>query len=504
MTATAPATAELARARGLAQRSQLPWVDLDAETIDPRAVARLPFELMARNLAVPIGFSGETVRVAIADPAACDLVAREIPASLEFVVAPRDSLMHLLDSLRQTQRTRTLVALPAGEVGPELEMALLTGAAEAGTTDLHYVPTELGLSVRARIDGLLREIGLIPGADAAGAVARLKVKSQLDITEHRRAQEGRMRIATSSGREFDIRLTVIPTIAGEGAALRLLEHTARPPSLTEVGLSADLQLQLERLVNRRRGALLVTGPTGSGKSTTIYAALNDIADPSLDIVTVEDPVEYRFDGVYQVEVNPAIGVTFESTLRTFLRTDPDVIAVGEMRDLDTAAMTLKAALAGTFVLSTLHTYDAPGAITRLLDIGVEPYVTAATLTAVLAQRLVRRLCIYCRVRRPATTLERAELGLDDGEHHLFSATGCPHCDRGYRGQLAVHQLMTMTDELRQLALERAGHAQLRDVALSQGMRSLLDDGVAKALAGLTTLDELKRVVSVEDAATMAT
>lgn len=215
-----------------------------------------------------------------------------------------------------------------------------------------------------------------------------------------------MRIATSSGREFDIRVTVIPTIAGEGAALRLLEHTARPPSLTEVGLSADLQLQLERLVNRRRGALLVTGPTGSGKSTTIYAALNDIADPSLDIVTVEDPVEYRFDGVYQVEVNPAIGVTFESTLRTFLRTDPDVIAVGEMRDLDTAAMTLKAALAGTFVLSTLHTYDAPGAITRLLDIGVEPYVTAATLTAVLAQRLVRRLCIYCRVRRPATTLER--------------------------------------------------------------------------------------------------
>ncbi len=504
MTAVAPATAELARARGLAQRSQLPWVDLDAELLDPLAVARFPFDLMTRYLAVPIGFVDGAIRVAVADPAMCELVASEVEPHLVFEVAPRASLMHLLDSLRQARRTGSLIAVTSDDLGPEPEMALLVRAADAGATDLHFVPMERGLAARARVDGLLREIGVIQDAGSAAAVSRLKIQARLDISEHRRPQEGRMRIASSSGREFDLRLTVIPTIAGEGVAIRLLEHTARPPSLTEVGLSEEMQLQLERIINQRRGALLVTGPTGSGKSTTIYAALNDLATPELDIVTVEDPVEYRFDGVYQVEVNQAIGVSFDSTLRTFLRTDPDVIAVGEMRDLDTASTTLKAALSGTFVLSTLHTYDAPAAVTRLLDIGVEPYVTAATVTAVLAQRLVRRLCIFCRVRRPVTGAERAELGLDDGDHHLFSATGCPLCDRGYRGQVGVHQLMIMDDDLRQLTLDRASHAQLRELAIAHGMRTLFEDGASKALAGLTTLDELKRVVSGEDTATVPT
>jgi type IV pilus assembly protein PilB len=503
MTAVMPAAAELARARGLAQRSRLAWVDLDAEPIDPKAVTLLPVDLMTRFLAVPFAFADGVLRVAIADPAAADLVTRESAVPIDFVVAPRASIMNLLDSLRQTKRTSSLVALPpATDLGAEPEMMFLVHAADAGATDLHYVPMESGLSVRARIDGVLREIGAIPDVLAVAAISRLKVQSRLDISESRRSQEGRLQITSSTGREFDVRLTIIPTVAGEGAALRLLEHTAHPPSLTEVGLSPDLQLQLERIINQRRGALLVTGPTGSGKSTTIYAALNDLATPELDIVTVEDPVEYRFDGVYQVEINPIVGRTFESALRMILRSDPDVIAVGEMRDLATASTTLKAALSGTFVLSTLHTYDAPAAITRLLDVGVEPYVTAATVTAVLAQRLVRRLCIYCRERRPVTALERAELSLDDGEHFLFSAVGCPLCDRGYRGRLGVHQLMVMDDELRQLALEHAPHAQLREVARANGMQTLLDDGVTKALAGLTTLDELKRIVSGEDGAAL--
>jgi len=499
MTAVAPGAAELARARGLAQRSRLPWVDLDAEAIDPKAVERLPFELMARYLAVPFGFSGNAVRVAIADPAAAGLVAREVASPLDFVVAPRASIMNLVDSLRQARRSSSLVAVsPADDLGSEPEMTLLVRAADAGATDLHFVPVEAGISVRARVDGLLREVAAIPEALSSACVSRLKVQARLDIGDHRRAQEGRMRVASSSGREFDVRVTIIPTVAGEGASLRLLEHTAKPPTLTEVGLSLTLQLQLERIVNQRHGALLVTGPTGSGKSTTIYAALNDIATPELDIVTVEDPVEYRFDGVYQIEINPVVGITFESALRAILRTDPDVVAVGEMRDLPTASTTLKAALSGTFVLSTLHTYDAPAAVTRLLDIGVEPYVAAATVSAVLAQRLVRRLCIYCRRRRPVTEIERTELGLDDGEHFLFSAVGCPLCDRGYRGQVGVHQLMVMDDELRRLALERPSHAQLREIAMAHGMRSLMDDGATKALGGLTTLDELKRVISGEE------
>jgi len=502
VTAVAPASTELARARGLAARRRLPWVDLDGGGIDPRATAEIPLALMTRFLAVPYAFGENGLKVALADPAVGPLLATEMLVPLEFVVAPRASVTNLLDSLRQARRRPgSLIGIPlVPELGPEPELALLARAADAGATDLHFIPTEWGLSVRARVDGALREIGKIEGSDAAtAAVSRLKVRGRLDIGEHRRAQEGRMRLVTGADREFDIRLTLIPTVAGEGAAARFLEHNAKPPSLSEVGMSVDHQLQLERIVNRRRGALLVTGPTGSGKSTTIHAALMDIAIPELDIVTVEDPVEYRFDGIYQIEINPAIGITFESALRTVLRTDPDVVAVGEMRDLVTASTTLKAALSGTFVLSTLHTFDAPAAVTRLLDIGVEPYVIAATVSAVVAQRLVRRLCIYCRERRPVTALERVELGLDDADHHLFDAQGCPLCNRGYRGLVGIHQLMVVDDDIRRLALERAPHAQLLDAARARGMKTLLEDGAAKALAGLTTLDELRHAIAEDGA-----
>jgi len=502
VTALASPTVELARARGLAARSGIAWVDLDDERVDARAVAKVPLELMARFVAFPYAIEDGTLKVALADPATGPLLAREVPVPLEFVVASRASIAALLDSLRHTRRRHgSLIAVASmAELGAEPEMALIKRAADVGATDLHFIPTEAGLSIRARIDGVLREIASVDDtASATAAISRLKVRARLDIAENRRAQEGRMRIVTDVGREFDVRLTIIPTIAGEGAAVRLLEHDARPPSLSEVGLSVEHQLELERVVNRRRGALLVTGPTGSGKSTTIHAALMDIAVPELDIVTVEDPVEYRFDGVYQIEVNPAIGITFESALRTILRTDPDIVAVGEMRDLDTASTTLKAALSGTFVLSTLHTFDAPAAITRLLDIGVEPYVIAATVNAVVAQRLVRRLCIYCRKRHPVTHVERVELGLGDGEHHLFSAEGCEQCDRGYRGLLGVQQLMVLDDDLRRLALERAPHAQILDAARARGMRTLLEDGAAKALAGLTTLDELRHAIAADTA-----
>jgi len=488
---SAAAGVELARARGLAERCGLPWIDLEAETIDPQAVGLLPLELLSSALAVPYRLDESTLRIAIADPASRQELAAHVAIPVDFAVASRAAVINVLGSLRQTNRSNgTLIAVEEPRDAETPEHVFLSRAVEAGATDLHFVPCEAGLAVRARIDGALREIGEIPAEGGVAAVTRIKVQSRLDISEHRRSQEGRMTVTSASGREFDIRVTTVPAVAGEGAALRILERTGRSPTLTEIGLSDELQLALERVVNDRRGALLVTGPTSSGKSTTIHAALADIVRPELNVVAVEDPVEYRLDGIYQIEVNPHVDLTFESALRSILRTDPDVVAVGEMRDLPTAATTLKAALSGSFVLSTLHTSDAPAAITRLLDMGVEPYVTAATLTAVIAQRLVRRLCVHCRERYAPTPAERAELGLDEGEL-LFKAHGCPECDRGYRGQIGIHQLMLVDDEIRELTLARAPYEAIASTAAAAGTRTLWEDGLAKALAGLTSVDELR-------------
>jgi type IV pilus assembly protein PilB len=495
--ATARAS-ELARARGLAERSDLPWIDLDAELVDPTAAKALPLALMAEALAVPYALEDRVLKVALADPRTREMVEQAAECQVEFVIASRAAVGNLIGSLRQARKhAGTLLAVdrlsdqPDGPDG--VESAFLRRAADAGATDLHFVPCQDGLMVRARIDGVLRQIGHVDAAIAPAAMQRLKVLSRLDVSENRRSQEGRMSLPMSSDRIFDVRITTLPTVTGEGAALRLLERTSQPPTLTEIGLSDELQLSLEHVLNKRRGALLVTGPTGSGKSTTIYAALADIASPEVNVVTVEDPVEYRIDGVYQLEVNPHVDLTFESALRSILRSDPDVVAVGEMRDLPTATTTLKAALTGSFVLSTLHTRDAPSAVTRLLDMGVEPYVTAATVSAVIAQRLVRRLCVHCREQYHAAPAEAGELGEDDAV--LFRAGGCAECDRGYRGQIGLHQLMLVDEDLTRIILERGSYEDIAKAATAAGMRTLWDDGLEKALAGLTSIDELRRALA---------
>ena len=499
MTATTRRSAELARARGLADRSNLPWIDLDAELVDPSAAHALPFDLMAEALAVPYAFDGPTLRVALADPRTREAVEEATDCPLEFVIASRAAVGHLLGSLRQARRhSAKLVPFDRISDAPEgsdgIESVILGRAAEAGATDVHFVPCEDGLMVRARIDGVLRQIGHVEPGQAQAAMQRLKVLARLDVSESRRSQEGRIALTMPSDRTFDVRLTTLPTVMGEGAALRILERTRQPPTLTEIGLSDELQLSLEHVLNKRRGALLVTGPTGAGKSTTIYAALADITSPDVNVVTVEDPVEYRLDGVYQLEVNPHVDLTFESALRSILRSDPDVVAVGEMRDLATATTTLKAALTGSFVLSTLHTRDAPSAVTRLLDMGVEPYVTAATLSAVIAQRLVRRLCVHCREQYHASAAEAAELELSEAEAVLYRARGCPNCDRGYRGQIGLHQLMLVDDDLTKIILARGSYEEIAKAAAAAGMRTLWDDGLAKAVAGLTSVDELRRAL----------
>jgi type II secretory ATPase GspE/PulE/Tfp pilus assembly ATPase PilB-like protein len=330
----------------------------------------------------------------------------------------------------------------------------------------------------------------------------VKVLAGLDIAEHRRPQDGRIAFDRPGGGEpLDVRVSLLPTVEGEGAVLRLLERSRRPPTLTEIGLPNAHQMRLERLIQNARGALLVTGPTGSGKSTTVYAALADVRTPDVNVVTVEDPVELRLPGAYQVEVNPRADVTFARALRSVLRSDPDVVMVGEIRDAETAAIAVQAALTGHFVLSTLHTSDAPGALVRLTDMGVEPYLTASAVTAVLAQRLARRLCEHCREAYEPDAAELVRLGFPAGAVErlpdtLYRPRGCDACHRGYRGRTGIFQLLVLDDELRALAGERAPAARIAAAAEASGMESLLADGLRKAGEGITSLQELRRALTV--------
>ncbi len=379
----------------------------------------------------------------------------------------------------------------------ELVDQILLRADAENASDVHLVPYEDGLLVRLRIDGVVRDVQTVPAAQTAGVLARVKIIAKLDIAEQRKPQDGRFSI-TLGGRDLDIRVAILPSVQGEGAVLRMLSSDPSAPTLTELGLEKAMQMQLEEIVQRGMGALLVTGPTGSGKSTTLHAVLADAARPDINVITVEDPVEYRLPRAFQIQVNPRIGVTFASALRSVLRSDPDVIMIGEIRDEETAQIAASAALTGHFVLSTLHTNDAPTALSRLNEMGVEPFVTGSAVTAVLAQRLVRRLCVECREEHVVDAAQLVELGFPadtamDGRT-LYRRRGCDACSRGYRGRVGVFQLMVMDDDLRRLTIADAPTADLERVALAHGMRTLWDDGLTKVTSGLTSIEELHRVV----------
>jgi type IV pilus assembly protein PilB len=341
---------------------------------------------------------------------------------------------------------------------------------------VHFLPQPDGLYVRLRVDGVLRELERIPRQRALAIVSRIKVLAKLDIAEHRRPQDGRISLRTTSGRQVDIRVSILPSVEGEGAILRLLDKSQKPPTLTEIGLSFSMQMALEQVLTRPTGALLVTGPTGSGKSTTLYAALADLARPEINAITIEDPVEYRVPGIYQLQVNDKIDFDFAKALRSVLRSDPDVVMVGEIRDRQTAEISMRAALTGHFVLSTLHTNDAPSAITRLTEMGVEPFVVASGITAV------------------PTADELEKVGLDPSLDQLWRPGSCGECTRGYRGRVGIFQYLSMTEDVCRLAAREATAHELEAAASAEGMRSLWDDGVDKVVAGLTTVDELRRIL----------
>ncbi len=359
--------------------------------------------------------------------------------------------------------------------------SIVMQAAGDGASDIHFEPQEDSLLVRTRVDGVLAETQRIPKRMAAGVTTRLKVLAKLDIAERRRPQDGRIALnARAVGRVLDIRVAVLPTVEGEQVVMRLIDKSRKAPTLESLGLSEAMRDTISSVVRKPTGALLVTGPTGSGKSTTLYAAIAEINDPQINIITVEDPVEYRLTGINQVQINPKADLSFGAALRSILRSDPDVIMVGEIRDTETAKMAIESALTGHFVLSTLHTNDAPAAITRLNEMGVEPYLTGSAVTAVLAQRLARKLCTNCcemyvpsveelLAARIAPETAQAREGMV-----LYRKVGCPRCGRsGYKGRIGIFQLMVVDDEIESLAARNAPREDIERAAGAAGMRSLV-------------------------------
>lgn len=384
---------------------------------------------------------------------------------------------------------------------------LIHGAAEAGASDIHIEPFEGKLKVRYRIDGLLREMDAPPMRSTAAVTSRIKIMADLNIAERRLAQDGRFKVRVR-GKEVDLRVSTIPTMYGESVVLRLLHRDNVTLDFGALGFSPELERGMLEILALPHGILLVTGPTGSGKSTTLYAALKHLNTPERKILTVEDPVEYNIDGVNQIQVKPQIGLTFANALRSIVRQDPDVIMIGEMRDAETASIAVQSALTGHLVLSTLHTNDAAGTITRLLDMGVEDYLLTSTVNAILAQRLVRTLCRHCRA--PYTPMHEVVLrwGLhrfsDGAPVTLYRPTGCEHCGHsGYSGRSAVAELLPMSDAIRQLVLKHRDTGDIARAAAKQGMQFMLDDGLRKAIAGETTIEEVLRVTQEQSRMNLA-
>ena len=515
-------------ARMLAVRHHLPVIDLPSVGVSVDAVQLIPIQTLERSIAIPYAIDDDVLSVAVADPGnlhAIDELRLATKHSLELGVASRDDIVSELQRLlRTSEAMSSVISVELDEAAEEhddgsddleaddgfsdgplvrLVNAIIFQAAEENASDVHFEAQEDALVIRFRVDGVLREVQRVPKKMAAGVTTRLKVLAKLDIAERRKPQDGRITLSTSAvGRMLDIRVATLPTVEGEKVVMRLLDKSRKPPTMLELGLSDAMRAELEAVVQLPTGALVVTGPTGAGKSTTLYGCLALINRPEINVITVEDPVEYRLAGVNQVQINVRAGLTFASALRSILRSDPDVVMVGEIRDAETAKISIEAALTGHFVLTTLHTNDAPSSITRLGEMGVEPFLTGAAISAVLAQRLARKLCTHCCEAYQPTELELRELrvapellGALDGTV-FYRKKGCPRCNHtGYKGRVGIFQFLRMTEEIAALAVQHASRDEIARAASSSGMRSLWDDGLEKVASGLTSLEELQRVLS---------
>jgi type IV pilus assembly protein PilB len=510
---------EFQLASAVAEAYGVEAVELANFPVDPSAMSRIPLTLARRNRMLPIAVNETTISVAVADPG--DVLALDdIRAATGLVVRPlvvtKEDLDRLLDryvrastdldeaaaQIVKDESTASATTDGLDSVNEDAPVvryvnSLLERAITSRASDIHLEPSEHDLKIRLRIDGVLHEVDAVPRGIQSALISRLKILSGLDITERRVPQNGRI-TKDMGGRSIDLRAATLPTVWGENVVLRVLDTGGIDLELRKLGFTEYNYDRFSQSFGKPHGMVLVTGPTGSGKSTTLYATLGEIAKPEVNVITVEDPVEYRMDGINQVQVNVKAGLTFAAILPAILRSDPDVVLIGEIRDRPTAQLAVEAALTGHLVLSTLHTNDSPSAVTRLIEMGVEPFLVGSSLDAVLAQRLSRRLCEWCKQAYEPTSreLEGAQWPFEDfgTPDKFWRPVGCRSCSQtGYRGRLAVNEVMPVTEQIENLAVQRAPASEIKKVAVAEGMVTLRHDGLRKTADGLTSLEEVLRV-----------
>ena len=514
--------------QALAEEVGLDYVDLRETDVDLKALEGFPQKLIYRQSLFPIGFDGDSIVVATSDPLdlyPLDEASAATSRNIVPVVAERAEIARLMNQ-HLGVGSETVEGLMAAKSDEEVELLeqiesdgselsemaqeasvvrlvneILLEAIQSRASDIHIESQSKGLSIRYRIDGILHPQPTPPEINRfqAAITSRLKIMARLNIAEKRLPQDGRIKLRVH-GRDVDIRLSVIPMIHGESMVMRVLDKSAMVFDLGSLGMSKEIYSKFSEIIEYPHGIVLVTGPTGSGKTTTLYSSLLQIRSPETKIITTEDPVEYQLDGVNQIQVHAKIGLTFADSLRGILRHDPDIVLVGEIRDLETAENAIQASLTGHLVFSTLHTNDAAGAFTRMSDMGVEPFLVAGTVEAVMAQRLIRRLCLHCK---ESFTPDRNDMPPDfpwdrfNGQP-IYRSVGCRECRNvGYSGRMGIYELLVANDEIRQMALERTSSWEIRKVAVKTGMRTLRMDAWDKVLSGDTSVDELLRVTKGE-------
>ena len=508
--------------QALARQVGMEFVELTEYPVDRTAVSLLPGAVCRRYTVLPIAHIDGHIVLAMSNPGnvlALDDARAITGRQVTPVVATHDDLVAAIDrycraddeiddlasALEESQQEVENDLSQMGDVieddAPIVRFVniLVTQAIQDRASDIHIEPAEKDMLVRYRIDGVLHEMQRAPKQIQNGVISRLKIMSDIDIAERRKPQDGRMSV-THNGRKIDLRVATLPTVWGEKVVMRILDNSTASLDLRELSFLEDNLEVYHASYTKPYGMILVTGPTGSGKSTTLYATLNAVSRPEINVITVEDPVEYRLPGINQVQVNPKAGLTFASALRSILRSDPDVVLLGEIRDHETAQIAIEAALTGHLVLSTLHTNDAPSAVTRLVEMGIEPFLVGSALDCVVAQRLARRLCSKCKEPYTPSEVEliAARFPWSPGEEipTLYRPAGCSACSKtGYRGRMAVHEVMRVTEDIERHAVARSSAAEIGKTAREQGMVTLRDDGWTKVILGDTSIEEILRVVA---------
>jgi type IV pilus assembly protein PilB len=509
--------------RAIAERYGLDHVDLANYQVDFGAAALFPVAIARRYKAIPVGYvDRETLLVAAADPAnvlAADDIQIATGLDCQIAVAAEEDVESLLARLGTLQNAAAEAIIEEEEQEPVADADVIGGISEMqasaedapviklvysllaqgvgeGASDIHLEPEEDELRIRFRVDGVLKEAAHVPKRMISAVISRLKIMSELDIAEKRVPQDGRVGVAVE-GRRVDLRVTTLPTQRGEGATIRILDEGNSQRTLDDLGMDGSARARFEDSFQRAYGAVLVTGPTGSGKSTTLYAALTELNQIEKKIITIEDPVEYRIGGINQINVNRKAGLDFATGLRSILRADPDIVMVGEIRDAETARIAIEAALTGHMMLSTLHTNDAPGAIARLNEMGIETFLTASAVDCVVAQRLARKLCPQCKRRTVIPTQALVEVGVAAGAPiEAYEPVGCGRCGHtGYRGRVGIYSVMSLSEKLKELTVAHAPEPEIASVARDEGMLTLREDGVVKIRGGQTSLEEVLRVTA---------